>query len=150
MGEKKYKIGYTVGTYDLLHIGHINMFRHAKEYCEKLIVAAHSDEWVFKCKQRSTIIPFEQRKELLSELKCVDVVIKNDGLSKLEAWKELKFDVAFIGEDWKGTHVWNEIEKELNTVGVKVIYLPCTEGISTTEIREKIAKQNNKKIENKS
>ncbi len=149
MIKKKFKKGYTVGTYDLFHIGHLNLFRNAKKYCDELIVAVHSDEWVYQCKKRETIIPLAERMEIISELRCVDEVVRNDGLSKLDAWEKYQFDVAFIGEDWKGTEVWNKIERELNSVGVEVIYIPCTNGISTTDIREKIATGNNKKFENK-
>lgn len=138
---KKYKKGYTVGTYDLFHIGHLNLFLHAKEYCDYLIVAVHSDEWVYKCKNRNTVIPFEERSAIIKELRCVDEVVKNSGLSKLDAWEKYGFDVAFIGDDWKGTEVWNKIEEELKSVGVDVVYIPYTAGISTTELRKKIASE---------
>lgn len=146
---KKYKKGYTVGTYDLFHVGHLNLFLRAKEYCEYLIVAVHSDEWVYHCKKRNAVIPFEERSAIIKELRCVDEVVKNSGLSKLEAWEKYNFDVAFIGDDWKGTEVWNKIEKELNEVGVDVVYIPYTAGISTTELRKKIASEINEKKENK-
>lgn len=146
---KKYKKGYTVGTYDLFHVGHLNLFRSAREYCDYLVVGVHSDEWVYQCKKRNTIIPFEERADIIRELRCVDEVVKNEGLSKLKAWEKYHFDVAFIGDDWKGTEVWNKIEKELNEVGVDVIYIPYTSGISTTQIRAKIAAEINEKTENK-
>lgn len=146
---KKYKKGYTVGTYDLFHVGHLNLFRNAREYCDYLVVGVHSDEWVYQCKKRNTIIPYEERADIIRELRCVDEVVKNEGLSKLKAWEKYHFDVAFIGDDWKGTEVWNKIEKELNQVGVDVIYIPYTSGISTTDIRAKIAAEINEKTENK-
>lgn len=132
---KKYKVGYTVGTYDLFHVGHLNLFREAKKYCDYLIVGVHSDEWVLHCKNRPTIISYEDRADIVGAVRYVDQVIKNEGLSKMEAWEKYKFDVAFIGDDWKGTPTWNKIEKELNEVGVDVIYIPYTSKISTTKIR---------------
>ena len=135
---KKYNIGYTVGTYDLFHVGHLNLFREAKKYCEHLIVGVHSDEWVMHCKNRPTFIPYEDRADIVGAIRYVDEVVKNETRSKIEAWKQYHFDVAFIGDDWKGTEVWNKIEAELKEVGCDVIYIPYTKGISTTKIREQL------------
>ena len=100
---KKYKTGFTVGTFDMFHVGHLNLFRQAKEYCEFLIVGIHSDEWVMHCKNRQTIIPYEDRADIVGAIRYVDKVVKNETRSKLEAWEKYHFDVAFIGDDWKGT-----------------------------------------------
>ena len=135
---KKYNRGFTVGTFDLFHIGHLNLLRSAKEYCEYLIVGVHSDEWVMHCKNRSTIIPYEERADIVAAIRYVDEVVKNETRSKMEVWEKYKFDVAFIGDDWKGTEVWNKIEQELNSVGCDVVYIPYTQGISTTELRIKL------------
>lgn len=135
---KKYKTGYTVGTFDLFHIGHLNLLKQAKEYCDYLIVGVHSDEWVFECKNRNTIIPYEDRAQIVSAIRYVDEVVKNESRSKIEAWNRYHFDVAFIGDDWKGTEVWNKIEEELKERGCDTIYVPYTKGISTTDIRKKL------------
>lgn len=135
---KKYKTGYTVGTFDLFHIGHLNLLKQAKEYCDYLIVGVHSDEWVFECKNRNTIIPYEDRAQIVSAIRYVDEVVKNESRSKIEAWNQYHFDVAFIGDDWKGTEVWNKIEEELKERGCDTIYVPYTKGISTTDIRKKL------------
>lgn len=137
----KYKKGFTVGTFDLFHSGHLNLLRQAKEYCEYLIVGIHSDEWVMRCKNRSTVIPYRERADIVAAIRYVDEVVKNESFSKLEAWHGLHFDVAFIGDDWKGTDVWNRIEAELKEVGCDVIYIPYTYGISTTELRRRLSEK---------
>lgn len=146
---KKYKKGFTVGTFDMFHRGHLNLFRQAKEYCDYLVVGVHSDEWVMHCKNRPTVIPYEDRADIVGAIRYVDEVVKNETRSKLDAWNQLHFDVAFIGDDWKGTDVWNKIEAELNAVGCDVIYIPYTQGISTTQLREKLAGSSAEKIEMK-
>ena len=147
--DKKYKKGYTVGTFDMFHKGHLNLFRQAKEYCDYLVVGVHSDEWVMQCKNRPTVIPYEDRADIVRAIRYVDEVVKNETRSKMDAWNKLHFDVAFIGDDWKGTEVWNKIEAELETVGCDVVYIPYTKGISTTELRERLAGTNNEKHEQK-
>ena len=142
---KKYNKGFTVGTFDLFHIGHLNLLRSAKEYCDYLIVGVHSDEWVMHCKNRPTVIPYGERADIVAAIRYVDEVVKNETRSKMEAWEKYKFDVAFIGDDWKGTEVWNKIEKELNSVGCDVVYIPYTQGISTTELRMKLKDSQEKK-----
>lgn len=138
MSASKYRKGFTVGTFDLFHVGHLNLLRQAKEHCEYLIVGVHSDEWVLQCKNHPTVIPYRERAEIVAAIRYVDEVVKNESLSKLEAWRRLHFDVAFIGADWKGTDTWNRIETELREVGCDVIYLPYTQGISTTELRNRL------------
>lgn len=135
---QKYKVGFTVGTFDLFHVGHLNLFKEAKKHCDYLIVGVHSDEWVMHCKHRPTVIPYEDRVSIIESVRYVDQVVKNETKSKIEAWNKYHFDVAFIGDDWKGTAVWDKIEAELKAVGCDVIYLKYTEGISTTQIRERL------------
>lgn len=138
MAGVKYRKGFTVGTFDLFHIGHLNLLRKAKEYCEYLIVGIHSDEWVIQCKGRPPIIPYSERSEIVAAVRYVDEVVKNESYSKLEAWNNFRFDAAFIGDDWKGTAVWDRIESELREVGCDVIYIPYTGGISSTELRKRL------------
>lgn len=136
---KKYQRGFTVGTFDMFHVGHLNLFRQAKAYCNHLIVGVHSDEWVMHCKNRPTVISYQDRADIVASIRYVDEVVKNETRSKLEAWEKYHFDVAFIGDDWKGTEVWNKIEAELKEKGCDVIYIPYTKGISTTELRQKLS-----------
>lgn len=130
-------LGYTSGVFDLFHVGHLNVLKRAKSLCDKLIVGVTIDELVCY-KNASTIIPFDQRIEIVNNIKCVDLAIPQDNLDKYVMWKKLKFDVMFIGDDWYNTERFRQYEDKLSKVGVKVTYLPYTEGVSTSEIKEKL------------
>ncbi len=134
----KYKIGFTDGVFDMFHIGHLNMIRRAKSYCDYLIVGVHSDEIVRSYKHRDPIIHENDRREIIGAIREVDQAVINDTRDKLALWERYHFDVVFIGDDWKGTERWNNFEKILNEVGVSVEYLPYTQGISTTQIRQQL------------
>lgn len=136
--KKEYKIGYTDGVYDLFHVGHLNMIQAAKEKCEYLIVGVHGDDVVEEYKHHRPIMNENDRRRIVESIKGVDRVEINRFRDKLKLWELYHFDVVFIGDDWKGTERWNKFEKILAGVGVDVIYVPYTRGISTTEIREKI------------
>ena len=135
---KKYKIGYTTGVFDLFHIGHLNILRRAKEHCDYLIVGVSTDEVVQSYKHKTPVIPFKERIEIISELKCVDRVVPQTSMNKLEAWNELHFDVMFHGSDWKNSEMYNKLIDEFAQVGVDVVFLPHTEGVSSTMISETI------------
>ena len=119
---QKYKIGYTDGVYDLFHVGHLNMIRTAKEYCEYLIVGVHGDEVVESYKHHSPIINENDRKRIIESIKGVDQAEINRFRDKLKLWELYHFDVVFIGDDWKGTERWRNFEKELAKVNVDVVY----------------------------
>lgn len=135
---KKYKIGYTDGVYDLFHIGHLNMIQAAKNQCEYLIVGVHGDDVVKEYKPFYPIINENERKRIIESIKGVDRAVINRYRDKMKLWELYKFDVIFIGDDWKGTDRWINFEKELNAINVDVIYVPYTKGISTSDIRRKI------------
>lgn len=126
-------IGYTTGVYDLFHIGHLNLLRKAKAQCDYLIVGVSTDELV-GYKGKRSVIPFEERKAIVGAIKYVDEVVTQENMDKLGAWKKYRFNVVFVGDDWKGTEKWNRIEAELAEVGVKVVYFPYTKGTSSTLI----------------
>lgn len=134
---EKYKIGYTQGTFDMFHIGHLNLLRHAKERCERLIVGINSDSLVHQYKNKTPVVNVNDRMEIVKELRCVDEVIKCETLEKTEIWKELHFDVIFIGSDWKGNERWQQTERDLQPLGAEVVYLQHTDGISSTLLRTK-------------
>ena len=133
--EKKI-IGYTTGVFDMFHIGHLNILKRAKEQCDYLIVGVSTDEVVEEYKKKTPIIKFEERIAIVEAIKYVDEVVPQTTMDKMEAWKQLKFDVMFHGSDWKGSDMYNHIIEKFNNVGVKVIFLPHTEGVSSTLLTE--------------
>ena len=138
---KKRIVGYTSGVYDMFHIGHLNIIKNAKERCDYLIVGVSTDEVVIKNKNKKPVIPYKDRATIVSAIKYVDQVIPQENYDvegKIQIVKEYNIDVMFVGSDWEGTDKWNRIEKELTTIGCKVVFLPHTDGISSTILRDKI------------
>ncbi len=109
--EKRYKVGYTDGVYDLFHVGHLNMIQAAKKYSEYLIVGVHGDDVVEGYKNRRPIIPEEERRRIIGAIKGVDRAEINRFRDKLKLWELYRFDVIFIGDDWKGTNLKNSWRK---------------------------------------
>ncbi|MBC1332641.1 adenylyltransferase/cytidyltransferase family protein [Listeria booriae] len=133
--NKKYKIGYTTGVYDMFHIGHLNLLRKAKEQCDHLIVGVTVDELV-AYKNKEAVIPFEERIEIVKQISYVDEVVPQLNMNKMEAWRKLGFEAIFVGDDWKGTDTWNQFEADFEQVGVHIEYLPYTKGTSSTQLRQ--------------
>ena len=142
--EKKI-IGYTTGVFDMFHIGHLNILKRAKEQCDYLIVGVSTDEVVEEYKKKTPIIKFEERIAIVEAIKYVDEVVPQTTMDKMEAWKQLKFDVMFHGSDWKGSDMYNHIIEKFNNIGVKVIFLPHTEGVSSTLLTEVLYDKKNSK-----
>ena len=142
--EKKI-IGYTTGVFDMFHIGHLNILKRAKEQCDYLIVGVSTDDVVEEYKKKTPIIKFEERIAIVEAIKYVDEVVPQTTMDKMEAGKQLKFDVMFHGSDWKGSDMYNHIIKKFNNVGVKVIFLPHTEGVSSTLLTEVLYNKKNSK-----
>ncbi len=143
LGEKdlmknKPVIGYTTGVYDMFHIGHLNIIRRAKELCDYLIVGVSTDELVQKEKNKTPVIPYEERISIIGALKYVDMVVAQTNKNKFEAWEKYHFDKMFVGSDWKGSSQWIEYERQFQPVGVEIIYLKHTDGISSTKLTEYI------------
>ena len=135
---KKYKVGYTQGVFDMFHIGHLNLINKAAAQCEKLIVGVNSDALVQEYKNKIPVIGESDRVEIIRNLKSVDMAIIVTTLDKRVIWDEYHFDAVFIGDDWKGNERWIQTENELAEVGAEVVYLPHTEGISSTTLRVEI------------
>ena len=136
-------IGYTTGVFDLFHIGHLNLLKNAKGLCDKLVVGVTTDELV-SYKNKKAVIPFEERIEIVRNIQFVDAVIPQENMDKVEACKKVKCDVMFVGDDWYNTPKWQEIEKELKAINVKVVYFPYTKGTSSTLINEILEEERKK------
>jgi glycerol-3-phosphate cytidylyltransferase len=130
-----YRIGYAPGAFDLFHIGHLNLLRRAKDQCDFLIAGVVSDEVLIAHKGIILIIPLAERLEIVRSIRFVDSAfpaMKND---KLEIWRELRFDVLFKGDDWRGTEKGDRLERDFAAVGVDVVYFPYTLSTSSSRLR---------------
>lgn len=131
-------IGYTTGVFDMFHIGHLNILKGAKEQCDYLIVGVSTDELVQHEKKKTPIIPYADRVAIVSSIKYVDQVVPQEDKDKFSAWKKYRFNKMFVGSDWKGTDAWNLFEQQLEPVGVEIVYLNHTEGISSSILRDRL------------
>ncbi|MDT2668348.1 glycerol-3-phosphate cytidylyltransferase [Enterococcus dongliensis] len=122
----------TYGTFDLLHYGHINLLRRAKEQGDYLIVALSTDEFNWNQKQKKCYFEYDKRKQLLEAIRYVDLVIpENSWEQKVSDIQEFKIDKFIMGDDWAGKFDFIE-----NETDAEVIYLPRTPEISTTQIKK--------------
>jgi glycerol-3-phosphate cytidylyltransferase len=137
----KKTVVYTSGTFDLLHINHLNMINYARGLGDILIVGVNSDELVTSYKS-NPIIPFEERIALIRAVKGPDIVIPQYSLNHEDKIKKLKFDIFVVGDDWTGKYDY--LEKK----GVTVVYFPYGVGISSSSLKEHIYK-NYEKLKNK-
>ena len=128
-------IGYTTGVFDLFHVGHLNILRNAKAMCDRLIVGVTIDELV-AYKNKSAVIPFEERIEIVRMCKYVDLAVPQTNMDKLEAHDRYGFNLMFVGDDWFKSDKWNAFEAELEQRSVKIIYFPYTKSTSSTLINQ--------------
>ncbi|MBR6247647.1 MAG: adenylyltransferase/cytidyltransferase family protein [Muribaculaceae bacterium] len=131
-------IGYTQGTFDMFHIGHLNLLRNAKAQCDYLVVGVNSDELVREYKHKNVIVPIEERIDIVGAIRFVDEVIKCDTLDKKVAFEKIHFNKIFIGDDWKGNPRWEETGRQMKELGAELVYLPHTQGTSSTMLRNKL------------
>ncbi|MFV0465954.1 MAG: adenylyltransferase/cytidyltransferase family protein [Lachnospiraceae bacterium] len=131
-------IGFTQGTFDMFHVGHLNLLTNAKKECDYLIVGVNSDDLVLSYKKKEVIVPIDERIAIVSAIRYVDEVICTTVLDKKDAWNRIKFDRLFIGDDWKDNHRWKKTEEEMRSLGASVIYLPYTKETNSTLLREKL------------
>ena len=129
------RIGYAPGVYDMFHVGHLNILKHARSNCDFLIAGAVSDEMAFQAKGRYPIVPLAERLEILSAINYVDQVHAEHVPDKLETWRELQFDVMLKGDDWRGTPKGMKLEADFAAVGVEIVYFPYTVHTSSTLLR---------------
>ena len=129
------RVGYAPGVYDLFHIGHLNILRRARGLCDELIAGVVSDEMATLAKGRPPVVPLEERMEIVSHVRFVDRAVAERQPDKLLMWQDLRFDVLFKGDDWRGTAKGDRLERDMASVGVEVVYLPYTVHTSSTVLR---------------
>ena len=128
-------IGYTAGVYDMFHIGHLKLLKNAKGMCDRLVVGVTTDELV-SYKGKQAVIPYEDRLEIVRACRYVDAVVPQKDMDKLAMCKKLGATYLFVGDDWYGTEKWNKYEEEFAKEGIKIVYFPYTEGISSTKLQK--------------
>ena len=125
----------------MFHVGHLNILRRAKEQCDYLIVGVTTDELCESYKHKAPIIPYEERKAIVESIRYVDEVVPQIDRDKFGAWERIHFNRMFVGDDWKGSTLFSEVEKRFREVGVEIVYFPYTKGTSSSILREKILQE---------
>ena len=130
-----FRIGYVPGAFDLFHIGHLNILRQAKENCDYLIAGVSSDDVLIQHKGVTPVVPLLERLEIVRNIRYVNMAHAAMTNDKIEIWKELRFNVLFKGDDWRGTEKGSKLEHDFAEVGVDVIYFPYTKATSSSALR---------------
>lgn len=133
------RIGYAAGGFDLFHVGHLNLLRHAKEQCDVLVAGVVSDEMLRAGKGVEPVIPTLERVEIVRAIRWVDAVHVETVPDKIDTWREVRFTHFFKGDDWRGTERGLRLEHEFGQVGVEVVYFPYTAHTSSTVLRRALA-----------
>ena len=128
-------VGYAPGAYDLFHIGHLNVLRHAADNCDFLVAGVVADEVLLQTKGRAPVVPLAERMEIVRNLRFVDAVHAEVVPDKIDTWRDVRFDVIFKGDDWRGTAKGDRLERDFAAVGVEVCYFPYTMHTSSTMLR---------------
>lgn len=135
MPRSRKKIGYAGGAFDLFHIGHLNILKHARSECDHLIVGVVSDEMMRLTKGIDPVVPFAERLEIVRHITFVDEAVAEVEPDKIDTWRTVGFDVFFKGDDWRGTEKATRLEREFARVGVEIVYFPYTVSTSSTQLR---------------
>lgn len=133
------RIGYAAGGFDLFHVGHLNLLRHAREQCDELVAGVVSDEMLREVKGVEPVIPTLERVEIVRSIRWVDRVHVETVPDKIDIWAEVGFTHFFKGDDWRGTEKALTLEREFGKVGVEVVYFPYTAHTSSTSLRRALA-----------
>ena len=132
---------YTVGTFDLLHVGHLALLEYCATLGDTVAVGVASDEVVKLYKPNTPVIPLEQRIEMLLALSCVDIVIPYHELDYLSVCKKVKADIFVIGEDWGRKPHNQDVENYFNIKGKKVVQIKYSPKNSSTQIKKDVIAQ---------
>lgn len=130
------RIGYAAGAFDLFHIGHLNLLRHARQQCDVLVAGVVSDEMLREVKKIEPFIPTHERAEIVGALECVDDVYVETSPDKMDAWRDVDFTLFFKGDDWRGTEKGRTLERRFAAVGVEIVYFPYTAHTSSRQLRQ--------------
>ncbi len=128
-----------LGAYDLFHIGHLNILRHAREHCDFLIAGVVSDEMLELSKGTRPFVPLAERLAIVSAVRYVDRAVAEIVPDEVDTWRDVGFDVLFKGDDWRGTPKGLKLEADFATVGVTIQYFPYTVHTSSTQLRRALA-----------
>jgi len=131
------KIIYTAGSFDLFHFGHLNILLKAKKFGNYLIVGVSTDKLIKQYKGMKPIICYKDRATILKELKCVNKVIKQQTFFDIKQLRKYKISTIVLGDDWRGKS-FPELEQCLKELQIKIIYVPYTQRLSSSTIKEKI------------
>ena len=132
---------YTVGTFDMVHVGHLDLLEYCASLGDKFVVGVASDEVVGSYKRNVPIIPLDQRMRMLKALDCVDDVVSYDTLEYVSNCKELNVDIFVIGEDWGGKPHNIAVEKYLKSKGAKIVQVSYNPLTSSTKIKQNVVAQ---------
>jgi glycerol-3-phosphate cytidylyltransferase len=128
-------VGYAPGAWDMFHVGHLNVLRHARSSCDYLVAGVVDDDMLELAKGRRPVVPVIERAEIVRHVVYVDEVFVETQPDKIETWHRRPFDVFFKGDDWKGTAKGRDLERRFADVGVEVVYFPYTVHTSSTVLR---------------
>jgi glycerol-3-phosphate cytidylyltransferase len=134
------RVGYAPGVYDLFHVGHLNVLRRASELCDELVAGVVSDEMALLAKGARPVVPLDERLEIVAGVRYVDRAVAEVVPAKVDTWQDVRFDVIFKGDDWRGTPKGDLLEAQMATVGVEVVYFPYTRHTSSTLLRQALAR----------
>lgn len=129
------RIGYAPGAYDLFHIGHLNLLKQAKAHCDFLIAGVVADDVLVKHKGVKPIVPLAERLEIVRNVRYVDAAHPAFTNDKVAIWKDLRFNVMFKGDDWKGTDKGIQLERSFGELGVEIVYFPYGLVTSSSALR---------------
>lgn len=136
--KKKYNVGYIAGVFDMFHVGHLNLFKRAKEQCKYLIVGVVTDQGVTEKKEAQTVIPFKDRLEIVNSCKYVDqaVEIPFDFETSRDAHNIYNFDCQFSGGDYINDRMWLDNQEYLRSKGADLVFFEYTDGVSSSKLKE--------------
>jgi glycerol-3-phosphate cytidylyltransferase len=132
---KGLRVGYEPGAYDLFHVGHLNIPKHAKSQCDNPIAGVVSDEKCQVAKGSLPVVPLVEGMPIVEAITFVDEVHADCVPDKVDVWRELGFDAIFKGDNWQGTPKGEQLQADFDAIGVEVCYFPYTIHTSSTPMR---------------